>query len=212
MIHRLVPLALLSLTTLTLAAEPPAPISLFDGKTLGKWEAVRFGGEGNVWIDEATGDLRLDQGEPLTAVVWKGEVPATSNYEISLEAKKVNGDDFFLALTLPVKDSHCTFVCGGWGGGLVGISSINGMDASENETASVESFENGVWYPVKVRVTDRFITCWIGGREVVSLNYEGAKIDMRPGDIEMCVPLGLATYQTWAAYRNFRWTNLPKNN
>jgi hypothetical protein len=187
-----------------------ASISLFDGKTLGKWKAIQFGGEGQVWIDEATGDLRLDQGEPLTGVVWKGDLPALCNYEITLEAKKVNGDDFFLALTIPVKDKHCTFVCGGWGGGLVGISSINGMDASENETATVESFEKGVWYPIKVRVTDQSIRCWVGERELVSLNLEGIRLGMRPGDIEMCVPFGLATYQTWGAYRNIRWTNLPK--
>jgi hypothetical protein len=197
-----------------LAAAPllaaDAAISLFDGKTLGKWEPVNLGSDGKVWVDEEGGELRLDQGEPLTAVVWKGEVPAVSNYEITLEAKKINGDDFFLALTIPVKDTHCTFVCGGWGGGLVGISSINGMDASENESATVESFEKGVWYPIKVRVTDRFISCWVGERELVSINLEGITLSMRAGDIEECVPLGLATYQTWGAYRNLRWTNLPK--
>jgi hypothetical protein len=207
-ILRLVSLALL-LSSAPLLAED-ATISLFDGKTLGKWEAVNLGSDGKVWVDEAGGELRLDQGEPLTAVVWKGEVPAVSNYEITLEAKKINGDDFFLALTIPVKDTHCTFVCGGWGGGLVGISSINGMDASENESATVESFEKGVWYPIKVRVTDRFISCWVGERELVSINLEGITLSMRAGDIEECVPLGLATYQTWGAYRNLRWTNLPK--
>jgi hypothetical protein len=207
-ILRLVSLALL-LSSAPLLAED-ATISLFDGKTLGKWEAVNLGSDGKVWVDEAGGELRLDQGEPLTAVVWKGEVPAVSNYEITLEAKKINGDDFFLALTIPVKDTHCTFVCGGWGGGLVGISSINGMDASENESATVESFEKGVWYPIKVRVTDRFISCWVGERELVSISLEGITLSMRAGDIEECVPLGLATYQTWGAYRNLRWTNLPK--
>jgi len=207
-ILRLVSMVWLLAAAPLLAAD--AAISLFDGKTLGKWEPVNLGSDGKVWVDEEGGELRLDQGEPLTAVVWKGEVPAVSNYEITLEAKKINGDDFFLALTIPVKDTHCTFVCGGWGGGLVGISSINGMDASENESATVESFEKGVWYPIKVRVTDRFISCWVGERELVSINLEGITLSMRAGDIEECVPLGLATYQTWGAYRNLRWTNLPK--
>ena len=84
------------------------------------------------------------------------------------------------------------------------------MDASENESATVESFEKGVWYPIKVRVTDRFISCWVGERELVSINLEGITLSMRAGDIEECVPLGLATDQTWGAYRNLRWTNLPK--
>jgi len=86
---------------------------------------------------------------------------------------------------------------------------LNDLDASENETASFESFENGVWYKIRVRVTDQAITCWINEREVVHTNIEGVRVGMRPGDIELCRPLGLATFQTWAAYRALTWTPLP---
>jgi len=192
-----------------LASESDDVISLFDGKSLGSWERVVFGGEGAVYVED--GELRLDQGDPLTAVVWKGPLPARTHYEISLQAKKINGDDFFLALTFPVNDSHCSFILGGWGGGLVGISSLNGMDAAENETGTVAYFETGTWYDVRVQVRPTWITCWIDDQEVVDLDIEGVEIGMRPGDIELCVPLGLATYQTWAAYRDLQWKPLSKD-
>jgi hypothetical protein len=48
------------------------------------------------------------------------------NYEIKLEAKKVTGNDFFCGMTFPVGDSFCSFIVGGWGGPVVGLSSIDG--------------------------------------------------------------------------------------
>ncbi len=184
-------------------------ISLFDGKTLGKWEPIRFGGEGTVEVDE-NGLLSIEEGAILSGIKWTGEVPASTNYEIELEGMKILGDDFMLCLTMPVDDSHCSFVCGGWGGGVVGISSIDGLDASENETATFAYFEPKKWYKFKVRVEPNRIQCWIDGERVVDLDYEGADIEMRPGDIELCMPLGIATFQTAAKYRNMVWRNLPK--
>jgi hypothetical protein len=35
-----------------------------------------------------------------------------------------------------------TFICGGWGGAVVGISSIDGQDASMNETTKYIKFED----------------------------------------------------------------------
>ena len=49
----------------------------------------------------------------------------------------MKGGDFFATLTFPVDDSFCTFVTGGWGGDIVGLSSIDGWDASDNETRIV---------------------------------------------------------------------------
>ncbi len=183
-------------------------ISLFDGKTLGKWEPIRFGGEGSVTVED--GCMVLEEGAILTGVKWTGELPARVNYEIELEAMKILGDDFLLCLTIPVKDSHCSFVCGGWGGGVVGISSIDGLDASENETATFDYFEPNKWYKFRVRVEPNRIQCWIGDNRVVDVDITGAKISMRPGDVELCEPLGMATFQTAAKYRDIKWRNLPQ--
>ena len=180
---------------------------LFDGKTLGNWQTTQFGGEGDVFVDEE-GNLELDFGAVITGVNWKGGVPATSNYEISLEAMKLDGNDFFLALTFPVKDSHATFVVGGWGGGVVGISSVDDLNASENETMNIEGFEKDVWHKIRVRVTDNKLQAWIGEDQKVDLELEGRKISLLPGDIELSVPIGIAAYQTRARYRNIIWRNL----
>ena len=54
---------------------------------------------------------------------------------------------------------------GGWGGGgVVGISSVDDLDASENETMNIEGFNDNTWYRVRVRVTDQKIEAWIDRR------------------------------------------------
>lgn len=182
-------------------------VRLFDGKTLGKWQKTPFGGEGDVFVNEE-GNLEFGFGAVITGVHWGEAPPATSNYELSLEAMKLDGNDFFLALTFPVKDSHATFVVGGWGGGVVGISSVDDLNASENETMSIEGFEDDVWYKIRVKVTDDQLQAWIGDDEKVTLDLEGRKISLLPGDIELSVPIGIAAYQTRAQYRNLVWKPL----
>lgn len=199
-------ISVLLVTSALGADDPKTPISLFDGKTLGSWKPLAFGGDGPVFVEN--GEIHLGQGSPLTGVVWQGKLPARTNYEISLEAKKIKGTDFMLALTFPVNDSHCSFVVGGWGGGVVGISSINNMDASENETTTFGSFEEGKWYKIQVRVHPGSITCAINDKTCVDLDIQVVKIGMRFGEIEMCVPLGMACYETSAAYRNLTWRPL----
>ncbi len=195
-------------------AEPEAPagnpdeISLFDGKSLGKWKKTAFGGEGDVFVNES-GNLEFGFGALITGVHWGEAPPATSNYEISLEAMKLDGNDFFLALTFPVKDSHATFVVGGWGGGVVGLSSVDDLDASENETMTIEGFGKDIWYKIRVRVTDGRIQAWLDDEEKVSLDLADRKISLRPGDIELSVPVGIAAFQTRAQYRNLVWRRLP---
>jgi hypothetical protein len=183
-------------------------ITLFDSKNLGKWKKTPYGGEGDVFVNE-DGNLEFGFGAVITGVNWGEAPPATSNYELSLEAMKLDGNDFFVALTFPVKDSHATFVVGGWGGGVVGISSVDDLNASENETMSIEGFEKDVWYKIRVRVSDDQLQAWINDDEAVTLDLEGRKISLLPGDIELSVPIGIAAYQTRAQYRNIVWRKLP---
>ena len=180
--------------------------SLFDGKSLTGWKKIEFGGSGDIEVED--GEIILYMGEVLTGIKLDGEPPLKTNYELSLEAKRLDGVDFFCALTFPIAGSHSTFVVGGWGGGLVGISSIDGMDASENSTGSVQKLEDDTWYKIRVRVTDTHLSAWIDTKEVVSFTHEGRKMGMRFGEIEECVPLGIATFQTKAAIRNIRIKNV----
>lgn len=184
-------------------------IRLFNGEDLGDWEITQFGGEGDVFVNDS-GHLEFGFGAVMTGVHWGGKVPALSNYEITLEAMKIDGYDFFCALTFPVKESHATYVIGGWGGGVVGISSVDDLNASENETMNIEGFENDRWYRVKVRVTDARLEAWLDEDQMVDLELKDRKISLLPGDIELSVPIGLASFQTRAQYRNIVWRNLPE--
>lgn len=176
--------------------------SLFDGKSLKGWKKIPFGGSGDIEVEE--GEIRFYMGEILTGIKIDGEPPLKTNYELSLEAKRIDGVDFFCALTFPIAGSHSTFVVGGWGGALVGISSIDNLDASENSTGSVQKLDDNKWYQLRLRVTDTTLKAWIDEKEVVNLYHKNHEMGMRPGEIEECVPLGIATFQTKAALRNIR--------
>lgn len=181
-------------------------IPLLEEDGMGGWKPMPLYGVGPVEV--ADGVMSVSGGALLSGVVWKGDPPATMNYEIELEARKVYGFDFFVGLTVPVGDSHCTWVCGGWGGSVVGISSIDGIDAGANETTFDMDFEEGRWYGCRIRVLPDRIQCWIDGNRVIDADIKGRKISMRPGGIELAVPLGIATYDTEAEYRNIVWRNL----
>lgn len=174
---------------------------LFDGKSLNGWKETDFAARGPVEVKD--GRILLGMGEYLTGITFEGR-PPRQNYEISLEAMRVEGSDFFCGLTFPVGESHCTFVLGGWGGATVGISSIDGQDASENETTQYITFQNNRWYRVRVRVTTDRIQAWLDDKQVVDLSTQGKEITMRAGEIEKSKPLGLASWRTTAALRNIR--------
>lgn len=174
--------------------------SLFDGKSLGQWKSTEFGGEGDVEIKE--GAIVIGAGNSLSGIHWTGKYPRT-NYELSLEAKRVNGSDFFCGLTFPVGDDSCSFICGGWGGGVVGLSSIDGSDASENETTGYEEFVSDRWYKIRVRVTDGKIAAWIDDKQRVDVDTEGKRIGVRI-EVDLSRPLGIATYNTTAAIKNIQ--------
>lgn len=182
-------------------------ISLFDGKKLSPWTAPVFGGDGEVTVEKGT--IMLDFGDNLTGITHKGEFPK-SDYEIRLEAMRVDGIDFFCALTFPVQDSHCTFVVGGWAGAVVGLSNIDGRDASENKTTKYMAFDDNRWYRIRVRVSADRIQTWIDDKRVVDQEIRGRRITIRP-EVDLCKPLGISSWQTRAALRKIEYRRLPKN-
>ena len=173
---------------------------LFNGSNLNDWERTDFAGKGEVMIDE-NGSLVLEMGAELSGVHWKGEPLPVVNYEIHFKAKRTMGSDFFCGLTFPFKQSHATLILGGWGGSLIGISSIDDFDASENETGDAYIFEDNQWYDIRLRVTDSEISVWINEEQVIDCEVEGRKVAMRFGEIEMSVPLGICTYATTGVIR-----------
>lgn len=188
------------------AVDKPKWQSLFDGKSLKGWKVTKFGGEGDVTAKE--GVLTIEMGTPLSGVTYTKK-PLTMNYEIELEAQRVMGSDFFCGLTFPVGKESCSLILGGWGGGLVGISSLDGLDASENDTTGYHTFEDKKWYKVRVRVLPNQILAWLDDKEIVNISTEDRRISVRI-EVELAKPLGLSTFQTTGAFRNIRVRPLSK--
>jgi hypothetical protein len=186
--------------------KPGEEISLFDGQTLGRWTVTDFGGQGEVHIkDEA---ICLEMGNYATGITWSGPV-VRMNYELTLDAMRVEGHDFFCGLTFPVGENPCSLILGGWGGSLCGLSSIDYFDASENETTRMVRFENGTWHHVRLRVVPNRIRAWLDDESLVDLDITGRKIGIRL-EMDLCQPLGIATWATTGAVRNIRLKKLPE--
>jgi hypothetical protein len=175
--------------------------SLFDGKSLGSWKPAADGDKERVSVKD--GAIVLAAGKPMTAVSYRGGDFPKTDYEVTLEGKKLDGEDFFCTTTFPVGDSFCSLVVGGWGGTTVGLSSVNYLDASENETSSRRDFKKDQWYRVRIRVTGDKIRAWIGDAKVVDLDTEDKKISIRV-ECAPCKPFGVATYRTTGAIRDVR--------
>ena len=175
--------------------------SLFDGKTLTNWRPSKFFGQGPVRVED--GRILLEPGNDLTGITWAGDPLPTSNYELALEAMRVEGSDFFAGITFPVKDSFCSLILGGWGGQVVGLSSINDMDASENSTSQSREFERNRWYPVRIRVTDARIEAWLEDKPIIDQELKGNRVGVRM-EVEASQPLGIASWRTTGAVRNIR--------
>ncbi len=184
---------------------------LFDGKSLDGWEILEqaktsFANHGKVHVQE--GELRLEKGEPATGIRYKEEFP-NSGYELSLEAMRIEGQDFFCGLTFPVGQSPCTLIVGGWGGGVVGLSNVDDQSAVENQTTHFQKFENGKWYAIKLRVTDKQVAVWIGDEQIIELPTESKKFSVW-WEQEPVRPLGIASWYTSSALRNVRWRKLEE--
>jgi hypothetical protein len=196
----------IAMVALVTVAQTGAWRALFDGETLAGWAPTEFGGEGKVRVLDGT--IEIGEGATMSGITWTGGPLPKINYEVSLEAKRVTGIDFFCALTFPVGESHCTFVVGGWGGGVVGLSSIDGLDASENETSTAMKFEDRRWYGIRVRVEPDRIIAWIDDQEMVNLATKGRRISIR-SECDLSRPLGVATWMTSSAVRRLRLRTIP---
>jgi hypothetical protein len=174
---------------------------LFNGADLEGWQVVEFGGEGEV--NSRDGSVILEMGDPFTGIVCTNPVPVIG-YELALEARRILGNDFFCGLTFPYEDSHGTLIVGGWGGSLVGVSSIARQDASENETTQFRNFEQERWYSIRLRVEHGRIQAWIDEEKLVNVDVAGREISLRAGGMYLTTPLGITTWCTAGEIRGVR--------
>ena len=201
--------AVLGVAAAQQAGSEPAPHAagwepLFDGITLGGWKPTVFGGDGEVAVEE--GAIQIARGSDLTGITWSKPFPR-QHYEIALEAQRVDGTDFFCGLTFPVGEDPCSLIVGGWGGGVVGLSSVDGLDAANNDTTVFRGFQKGRWYAITVRVTPDRIQCFIDNEKLVDQSLNDRRISIRD-ELIPSKPLGIATYATTARIQKLRWRKL----
>ncbi len=184
------------------AEKEPQWVSLFNGKDLDGWKAEDFGGSGKVTVEEG-GILKLAMGAMITGVVYEKDFP-TTDFEIELEARRTQGNDFFAAVTFPVGEAFCTFVTGGWGGGVFGISCVNGYDASENSTSKYFNAKDATWYKIRVRVTEKRICTWMDDTQIVDCDRDEKQFSTRY-EVRNSQPMGITNYCSESELRNIRY-------
>jgi hypothetical protein len=162
------------------------------------WVITDFVGTGAVTF--ADGVATLGRGNDMSGITWTGPL-VRMNYDITLEAKRVEGEDFFCGLTAPYREDCYSLIVGGWGGRLVGISSIDYNDAYNNETARFRDFEMNRWYRVRLRALPDRIQAWIDDEQIVDVETTDRKIDIR-WEVTKSMPLGISTWCTTGAIRN----------
>jgi hypothetical protein len=214
--------AILAMSTLLLlvnaiVAQPPARKAadkdkdswkkLFDGKTLTGWTPTDFVNSGKVHVKD--GALVMETGSSMTGITYAGKDFPRIDYEVTFEAKKTAGHDFFCTTTFPVGEDYCSFVVGGWGGTTVGLSSIDSEDASSNETSTSKEFKKDQWYRVRLRVRKPKIEAWIDDEKMVDLETSDRRISIRIECRASC-PFGICTWETSGAVRDLRIRQLTE--
>ena len=189
-------------------AKSPAWTPLFYGKDLDGWKVTEFGGQGEALVEN--GEVVISQGVDLSGIHTDKPLPRI-NYEVEYEAQRAAGTDFFAGLTFPVKDTYCSFIMGGWGGGVCGLSNLDGMNASENQTSSYQDFEKGKWYRVRLVVAENKIDVWLDQAHIIDVDTTDQKIDI-DFRVEKSKPFGFSTWQTTGRIRNARIRTLPSGN
>jgi len=184
------------------ALAPGQEVELFNGRDLTGWNVLTeeyFDMPGKVSVKD--GAMILGAGSDLTGVQWGGEMLKT-DFTVSLEARRVDGSDFFCGLTFPVGEGYVSLILGGWGGTAVGLSNVDDMSAVENATTRMIEFELKKWYLIEVTVAEGYVRVWLDDKKIIEQVITGKRFNVWPQK-EIVRPLGVATYGTTGAIRRF---------
>jgi hypothetical protein len=83
---------------------------LFDGKSLEGWKKCDFYKAGEVKVED--GQIIMSKGVSMSGITSTRQDWPTTIYELSYEAMRLGGRDFFAAATVPVRKSYITLVNG----------------------------------------------------------------------------------------------------
>lgn len=183
---------------------------LFNGESLEGWRVIEqtvYKKHGEVSVEN--GVIRLKAGTPGTGIVLDSE-PPRMNYEIRLQARRIEGNDFFCGLTFPVNDQYCSLILGGWGGGATGLSNVDNLAAIENQTSDFHDFEQEKWYTIRLRVTPEKIQAWIDDEAIVDVETSEHQYAIW-WEQEPARPLGITTWYTSAEFKEITLEVLEAN-
>lgn len=179
---------------------------LFDGADLGGWRPGVYGDPPDYELTDE--GVVLPQTAWLSGMTYDGDVPSAP-YRLEVVATRRYGSDFFLGVTFPVRESHLTLVLGGWGGSLCGLSCIDGMDASENDTRTNRYFPNGKLQTVVIDVGDDRVVARVNGEGVVDRALGADEELSLRTEVLASRPLGLAAFATSTTVHSVRVRPLP---
>ena len=187
-------------------------VSLFDGKTLRGWRAaakLAAGGDpgsgrcGEVHVAE--GQLILDPGDPRTGVACARDTPRI-NYELELDAMRVDKGDALCTLQFPVGELSNAVIFGGWKK-HVGIHRVDGRKWNDNPSTKEMTFESNRWYRIRLRVTRAAIQVWLDGEQLIDLSLVDHDVSGWD-DYRALRPLGMCNWRGRSAFRNIRLRRL----
>lgn len=163
------------------------------------WKNSQFHYTGEVELSDSS--VILHRGGYMTGMTWHGPV-MRDHYKIEFDARRIEGMDFFCGLTFPIADEPCSLILGGWGGYTTGLSSINGLDAGNNETMNSFIFENATWYHISLWIETDRIHANVNDYEIFDVKRADKTFSVRY-EVEESIPLGIATFNTTGEIQNF---------
>jgi len=147
--------------------------------------------EGNELVQEAIEPgVRLTFGDPN----W-------SDYELSLEAQKLGGNEGFLVFfRVKSERDYYWLNIGGWGNTATAVER-----SVENRRRVISSFrpirvEQGQWYKIRVRCEGRRIQAWLNEELILDFNDDE--------NAHLTGKVGVGTWLTRAKFRNIKVTTL----
>lgn len=189
----------------TPAPQPDPWRSLFDGKSLSGWEIAEedeFYQHGKIHVNK--GVIEMQMGSPSTGIrLADEETLLRENYELVLDARRIDGVDFFAGVTFPIADEYCTLIIGGWSGTIVGLSNVDNLAAADNDTTLTRDFETDRWYRIRLRVSEHRVSAWIDAEQIIDLPRQDRKFAVW-WEQEPMRPLGIANWFTASQLRDIK--------
>jgi alpha-N-arabinofuranosidase len=180
------------------------------------FEHIYNGGDNGLWGEMVwnrsfeyqtnnTGKWALNNGTLAQTALTDGPFttfgdPRWSDYEFSLEARKIAGNEGFLILLRATDDAHFWVNLGGWqnsGHQLQHVGPPRTVDLDRRVPGNIDANR---WYKIRVRVEGQRVQTFLDDQLVLTSNI--------PNDLSHPGAVGVGSWQTSVEYRNARVTGL----